>query len=196
MKIFNKQKNNGFTLIEIMVATSIFMIIMLMAMGAIITSSNSAKKAQALLSAMDNVNFALEGMTRSLRTGSGYTCLSSASSASIATCNTTSGTQYIGFISADKTNGSNIDTIYYKGSSPDHANSLRRTKIVNGITSDVDLISTDVSIDDLMFYVKGNVSTDQIQPSVYIIMKGVATVKGVKDYSFAIQTMASQRSTK
>lgn len=48
MSHFFTQKNKfftaGFTLVELMVATSIFMIIMVMALGSLVISSDSAKK--------------------------------------------------------------------------------------------------------------------------------------------------------
>jgi Tfp pilus assembly protein PilE len=81
--IKNFKKTTGFTLVEIMVATSIFMIIMLVALGALISSSDTAKKSQALRTAMDNVNFAMESMTRSLRMGTDYYCVLSGSSVSL-----------------------------------------------------------------------------------------------------------------
>ncbi len=73
MKKYSSQK--GFTLIELMVATTIFMIVMLVAMGSLVTSSNSAKKSRYLRTAMDNVNFAMDSMTRSLRTATDYSCI-------------------------------------------------------------------------------------------------------------------------
>jgi type II secretory pathway pseudopilin PulG len=81
--IKNFKKTTGFTLVEIMVATSIFMIIMLVALGALISSSDTAKKSQALRTAMDNVNFAMESMTKSLRMGTDYYCVLSSSSVSL-----------------------------------------------------------------------------------------------------------------
>ena len=75
IKITNKK--NGFSLVELMVSMSIFMMVVLMALGALLTVSNTAKKSQALHQAMDNVNFAVESITRSLRTGTSYYCISS-----------------------------------------------------------------------------------------------------------------------
>ena len=76
--MINLQNNakKGFTLIELMIATTLFSIIMLMGVGSLVVSSNSAKSAQKLRVAVDNVNFAMESIARELRTGMYYTCSS------------------------------------------------------------------------------------------------------------------------
>lgn len=72
MKLNNQQKNKGFTLIELMVATTLFVVIMLAAMSSLFTLLHESKDSRALRIAMDNVNFAMESMTRSIRMGVGY----------------------------------------------------------------------------------------------------------------------------
>ncbi|MDE2031132.1 MAG: prepilin-type N-terminal cleavage/methylation domain-containing protein [Patescibacteria group bacterium] len=175
-------KIKGFTLVEIMVSLSIFMIIMVIALGALVSASNDAGNARALRSAMDNVNFAMESMTRSLRTGSEYYCSNTItlpfSSATTRDCNGESG---IAFMPATSTNQ---DTAYISN------NGALQVCHPNC----VDITSPDVSIDMLKFFVKGTSTTDNIQPSIYIIMKGTVTIKGVPN-TFAIQTMVSQRSS-
>ena len=73
MSIINFSKNNtaqkGFTLIEMMVAVSIFAIVVTISMGAIFTIVDANKKAQSLKAVMNNLNFALETMTRTIKTG-------------------------------------------------------------------------------------------------------------------------------
>lgn len=59
----------GFTLIELMVSVSIFAIVMMMALGTMLTILDSNRKARTLTEVMNNVNFALENITRSMKTG-------------------------------------------------------------------------------------------------------------------------------
>jgi prepilin-type N-terminal cleavage/methylation domain-containing protein len=59
----------GFTLIEMMVAVSLFVIVVMISMTAILSVVDSTKKAQSLKSVMNNLNFALETMTRTMKTG-------------------------------------------------------------------------------------------------------------------------------
>lgn len=65
----------GFTLIEIMVAVSIFAIVTTVTTGALITVSDVNRKAQAIKVAMDNVSFAMDNMVLNLREGANFGCL-------------------------------------------------------------------------------------------------------------------------
>ena len=71
---------------------------------------------------------------------------------------------------------------------------MQRCEYINSATNCADVVSTDVNIQSLTFYVRGSSLTDGIQPSVKILVKGVVTLKGV-DTPFILQSMASQRST-
>lgn len=78
MKLFFLQKSfkqkKGFTLIEVMVSVSIFTVVMVVALGAILAIVSANRKAQALHTVINNVNLAVETMTRDLRTGYNYKC--------------------------------------------------------------------------------------------------------------------------
>lgn len=187
------KKNRAFTLIEIMVATSIFMIIMLVAMGALITSSDTAKKAQAMRIALDSVNYAMEGMTRYLRTGSDFYCTNDIPNLNPRTTNDClSGGTAIVFTPANDPQdphppGSQGYTYFWvQRAGNDGSHTIDNQQYV-------EIIPPNVDIEKLTFYVKGSSPTDKVQPSVYILVKGSVTVKGEKT-PFAIQSMASQRS--
>lgn len=193
-----KQKNTAFTLVEIMVATSIFMMIMLVALGALITSSDTAKKSQALRQAMDNVNFAMESVVRSLRSGTDYTCITSGSfilpGSPTADCpiGSAGGTAIV-FTPAKHL--TQRDTAYVLNTRVNGTKVLQRCYLSNPC---VDIVSPDVDVENLTFFVNGshsevNVPDDKTQPSVYILVKGNVAFKGQSN-SFAIQTNVSQRS--
>jgi prepilin-type N-terminal cleavage/methylation domain-containing protein len=63
------RETRGFTLIELMVAVSIFSIVLMMALGTVLTIMDANRKARTLTEVMNNLNFSLETMTRSLKTG-------------------------------------------------------------------------------------------------------------------------------
>ncbi len=193
-------RKKGFTLIELMVATSIFMIIMLMAMGSLVISSDSAKKSEGLRFAMDNVNFAMESMTRSLRTGTHYSCVLSGGTVDLSMTPEPSDCPLQGnnpgSLLAFMPAAADVDNLpspfaYQKVKRGDGLTSTLERCDRNGC---VDVVSSDVDVEDLRFYVDGSYPDDMVQPRVYILMKGTVTVKG-EPTSFAIQTVASQRST-
>ena len=70
-----ESKKSGFTLIEMMVAISIFSIVALIATSALITASRVNQRAQALKIATDNLQFALSSMAFKLRQGGNYRCI-------------------------------------------------------------------------------------------------------------------------
>lgn len=184
----------GFTLIEIMVAMTIFSLVMVIGIGALFTSSASAKKSKSLNTVMDNLNFAMENMTRSLRLGSNYYCnrtipISVAPNVYGEDCS--NGGESISFMSADE--DLEIDTTF-KLSDPD----LNGRRSIQKVFSDgmipytTNLTAPEVDIEELKFFVKGTDINDQIQPSVYVIVKGKVTIKK-EITNFAIQTLVSQR---
>ncbi|HEY4524583.1 MAG TPA: type II secretion system protein [Candidatus Paceibacterota bacterium] len=66
---------DGFTLIEIMVAVSLFAIVAVIVSGALVTTSEVNRKAQAIKLAMDNVSFAMDSISRNLSNGMFFSCL-------------------------------------------------------------------------------------------------------------------------
>jgi prepilin-type N-terminal cleavage/methylation domain-containing protein len=69
-----RTSQKGFTLIEMVVAIMIFVMVAMVALGALLKIIDSNKKSQAMKTAITNMNFALESMTRDLRVGSTYNC--------------------------------------------------------------------------------------------------------------------------
>jgi len=201
MQIQTKQKNNGFTLVELMVATSIFVIIMLAAMSSLFIMLDAAKNSKALRLAMDNVNFAMESMTRSIRMGTNYHCLPADSTIPDESIvenggkDCKGGGPLLAFISQPqegKTEGSLVGYLLKDDNVQGGNKTLLRC--TSSYSNDcVEITSSDVNVERLKFFVRGSEDPDdKTQPSVYIIMEGTVMVKGVPT-SFAIQTLASQR---
>ncbi len=70
--LLTKRSAAGFTLIEIMVAMSIFAIVALVSVSALIMANRVNQKAQALKVATDSLHFALSSLTFKLRQGKNY----------------------------------------------------------------------------------------------------------------------------
>lgn len=73
--IFTNKYSRGFTLVEMIVSLAIFSIVAVVALGALMKIIGANKKAQTLQSAMTNINFALESMSREMRVGSKFACI-------------------------------------------------------------------------------------------------------------------------
>ena len=69
-----RRAERGFTLIETMVAISIFTIVVTMGTAAVLNTNAVYRKATATRALLDNLSFVMEDMTRNLRLGSDYTC--------------------------------------------------------------------------------------------------------------------------
>src|SRR3989338_687085 len=64
----------GFTLIELMTALSIFIIVMTISMGSIIGIFDANRKSRSLKTVLNNLNLAVESMSREMRFGKNYHC--------------------------------------------------------------------------------------------------------------------------
>lgn len=191
-------KNLGFTLIELMVSTTIFSIIMIVAIGSLVTTLGIAKNYRALNFAMDNVNFAMESITRSIRMGTNYYCVKEGDSINMV--NNDNATQDCQIAVNQAERGTFIAFIPqdYDGTNRVGYKLARKNDGINYTIERCDgntcisIVSSDVNIEKLNFIVKGSNPDDGIQASVYILIRGNIVIRGVKN-SFAIQTMASQR---
>lgn len=73
MKTFNKTQS-GFTLIEMIVALGLFSVVITISVGALLSLIASNEQLQKEQSVMVNLSFALDSMTREIRTGTKYFC--------------------------------------------------------------------------------------------------------------------------
>src|SRR3989344_3008012 len=64
----------GFTLVEMIVSVALFAIVMLIAVGALLSVVEANRKAVAMQSVINNLNVAIDGMVRSIRQGQTYLC--------------------------------------------------------------------------------------------------------------------------
>ena len=76
---FHQSKSVGFTLVEMIVALGFFTVIMLVVISVLASVSGANEKARTMRIVIDNLNFAVENMARTLRVGSQYHCGSSGS---------------------------------------------------------------------------------------------------------------------
>ncbi|MFZ1075494.1 MAG: prepilin-type N-terminal cleavage/methylation domain-containing protein [Minisyncoccia bacterium] len=162
---------SGYTLVELIVSLGLFAIITTLAAGAYFMIIGLNRQAEGITTGIDNLSFALETMTREIRTGTGYP--------------TTDGTSN----SFTFTNNGGTTVAYDKDPV---SGALRRTA---GGTA-VALTDPSVTINNLSFTTTGGKKTDQLAPRVTIIVQGTVSVgSGGKTRSFNIETTAEMRGT-
>ncbi len=200
-------EKRGFTLVEVLVATAIFVVVMLVAITALLASQRSAKQGQAIRSALDNIQFTLESITRSGRLGTQYTCIPSGATyvnisggqdCATAPLSVTSG---VGFAFAlyDPILTTTDGYAFYLGTKTGGGGAIFRCVVRNGTSITfgstggcVAVTSPDIDVMAFTTVVEGADMSDGIQPSVKIIIEGKAIVSGVQT-PFFIQTLVSQR---
>ncbi len=68
------KQEKGFTIIEVMISLGLFIVIMIIGVGALINANNVHKKNQKIRSILDNLSFVMEDMSRNMRTGTEFNC--------------------------------------------------------------------------------------------------------------------------
>jgi len=189
-KVLTKNKEQGFTLIEIMTAVSIFAIVATISMGSILTVFDVNRKSESIKTVMDNLNLAVESMAREMRFGTSYNCnpsLPAPLPPNTIKQNCSSGAESMAFLS-----NNNTQIIVYRKSGA----MIEKSKDAG--STFVPVTAPEIIIDDLKFFVLGALpssseSGNPQQPKVLIKVKGTAGTKDGTKSDFTVQTLVSQR---
>lgn len=177
------QTNRGFTLIELIVSLGLLIVVVTVSSTTLLSLTDINRKAQSLRTAFDNLNLALESMSRDIRTGVVYTC----NPLGVATlsfkdsgndCTITSGTS-IAFLAA------NGKTVVYKKV----GTAIQRSR--EGGSNFHTLTSPNVKISEFSVGVSGTTRGGD-QPKVLMLIKGIAGTDEAQ-VSFVMQTSITQR---
>lgn len=172
------KKNRGFTLIEIIISVGLFATVMLLTSGAYLMMIGINRQAQGIATGINNLSFALETMTRTIRTGTNYSCNSGGGN---------------GGGNGGDCSGS--QTFYVTDSSGD----IQKYSVSNGsITqSGVALTDPSVTVSSLAFYASGTgrPPANYTQSRVTIIVTGEVSYGPGKTQSFTVETGATMRGT-
>lgn len=202
---------SGFTLIEMLVSVAIFTVVMVIALGALLSLSAAGRKAQTINTAVNNLSFAVDSMSRLIRTGLNYHCGTSGTLTQGQDCITTP-QSYIAFQVVDDSlngciQGSACTVVYCLSSagSTDTCNSstsctagsscslLRQICVGGSCGAFAPITSSEVSVSSLSFYVIGEASGDNIQPKVTMLVSGTVPVTATKSTVFNLQTSVTAR---
>jgi len=198
----------GYTIIETMIAISVFLVVMMTGMGSLVNANFMHQKSRDIRSIMDNLSFIMEDIGRNLRTGSKYHCFTSvdgdtipATTSSVVSAPKSCGTGGWG-IAFESTNGvaSNHDDqwVYYIGTNGSDSK-IRIYKSDAGPYAAASFIQltpdeVDININASGFSILGAEATptDKQQPFVTIRLVGTITYKNIAT-PFSLQTSISQR---
>lgn len=172
----------GFTLIELIVSVAIFSVVMVVALGALLSVAAGERRAESIKSVMNNLNFALDSMSRTIRTGYNYKCGSGGGDC-------TGGNLYMSLTSAA---GANVAYCLDAGAIKRHQTS--GTPDTSCASANfVPLTAPEVVVTNLTFYVVGTVQNDRTQPKVTISISGYTDVSATQRTTFNLQTTVTQR---
>jgi type II secretory pathway pseudopilin PulG len=187
------QRTRGVTIIETMISVSIFLIIITIGTGSLLSANAVHNKSRDLRSILDSLNFAMEDMSRNLRTGYRYRCLlgSDSLTTNLSTVQSCPSGWGIAFESATGTKGDDTDQwVYYINS---NGELFRST---DGGTSYVQLTPPEVELEiGSSFSVLGAglfSGGDEQQALVNIKLVGKVYYKNTST-PFYLQTSVSQR---
>lgn len=179
----------GFTLIEILVSVAIFSVVMVISLGALLSMSESDRKAQTLKSVINNLNFSLDAMSRSMRTGVNYHCdVTQLPVTTPRDCTQASaGATSIAFLSAD-----NQVIKYCRGNGSTCDSAGTAVLVSKNGAAYAPLTASEVVITNLQFYVTG-AETSLLQPHTVILLSGKVPVSASQTSSFDLETSVTQR---
>ena len=172
----------GFTLVEMLVSMALFTIVLTIALGALLMVIKANQQAKAIKLVVNNLNLALEGMSRELRVGTNI-------------CDNIVGTS----CNTDP-NGNGSNEIFYTTdqNEPLASYTIDSGRIMwceeqcNQPNKYLPLTGKDVVVEDLRFYVRGAENGDDTQPSVLIVLNGYSRQADAR-IELDIQTLVSQR---
>lgn len=171
-----RRHNQGFTLIELLTAISIFAIVMTVSLGSITGVFDANRKSRSLKAVINNLNLAMETMSKEMRFGRNYHC----GEGTVETPqNCPTGGGIMSFLSSENQQ----ITYRFAGATLE--------KQVNG-GDFVAVTAPELTLDDLTFFTLGAGTDNELQPKVIIKVEGHAgTEKGRS--GFTLQTLVSQR---
>ncbi|MEK7535857.1 MAG: prepilin-type N-terminal cleavage/methylation domain-containing protein [Patescibacteria group bacterium] len=182
----------GFTLIELLVAISLFSVVIIISVGALLSLGRAADRSHAIVTAIHNLDFAVEQMSRTLRVGGAYYCSNGVPPLSKETrdCTWKVGKQALSFTDKDE------QRIVYKFNQAKGSLDRENLSVIPHRTFSI--TAPEIRIESMTFNVFGSspFPLDSLQPRVLIRIKGRTAIPGMKEedqVDFDLQTSVSQR---
>ena len=198
------KKTSGFTLIEMMVAVTVFSVVMLVAAGSLLTVIDANRKALRLQDVLSSLNFALESMSRTARVGATYHGfpgigtiphpLTGPPIENPNDCSGSTGGTAFAFEPYRGDPNDKSDQVVYRLNQDTPSDTSWIERSTDGGNTWVPLTPPEVKITEFRVFVYGAKRTDQEQPRMRLRIRGSAGTAGRRDVStFDIQTTITQR---
>ncbi len=201
-RIFPQNTTSGFTLLEMIVAVSVFIVAILIIIGSLVSLNEESRKARTVRIVTDNLSAAVDSMSRNIRMGSSYHCGCGVSGVPSTPGDATFPTAPRNCAMTDTLgNGGDVcmafepeagltstssDQVIYRLS----GNRIERS--TDGGVSYLPLTAPEIKITDLHFYVYGTSPTVD-QPVVTMTVRGTAALSVKTTTDFNIQTTIDAR---
>lgn len=190
----------GFTLIEMIVSVAIFMFVMVIAVGSLVSIVGAGRKAQSIEAVVDNLRFALDEVSRVVRTGTEFNCSENISVEGVQDC--PSGGSQIAVINQYGAE----DKIVFRFADDDACNVDGGTAFTSGClmrstdggASFLPITSSEIEIDPAQsrFFVQGSASRsdgDTVQPMLVMTLSAKVTKGLSQPTELNLQTSVTQR---
>jgi len=193
-KLQTTNSRRGFTLVEMIVALGMFTTVMLVVVSVLASVAGANEKGRTLRIVIDNLNFAVENMARTLRVGSQYHCGANGATSGN-DCDEASIIIFHNF------QDNNVITAFRWKLDANSIGMIERSNACTDFTegdcnpSPGDwkrITAPEIDVKSLRFYVNGAEEDDDAQAQVFLLTRGTAG-KGSVQTDFNIQTTVTQR---
>ncbi len=189
-------KESGFTILEVMVAMSVFLVLVTAGIGAVLTAMAQHRATQNLRTAMDNLSFVMEDMARNIRLGSNVYCGTAdptfGPGGAVTPGDCPGGLNRIVF---NDLRGNHVTyTISVPSATLPFSPNAIYKRIGDVPGTDEQISAQEITIDFARsgFTVRGSVPGDGSQPSVVIRLAGKVTYRNIES-PFAVETTVTLR---
>jgi four helix bundle protein len=165
-KSYILNSKNGFTMVELLVAMSLFIIFVVISSGSFIRALRIQRAIVALIAANDNASLSIEQMAREIRTGTDF---SSANS------------------NLTFTNAKSIQVTYQLNS---ETMTIERGEDGSNFKP---ITATNVKINKLNFYLRGHQAGDGFPPRITVVLNAAPNIPTIQNISTNFQTTVSAR---
>jgi len=190
-----KKHNQGFSLIEMLVSIALFTVVITIAIGCLLVLISANSRAQNMQRVMTDLSFAIDSISREVRTGRALYCSDSVPDpeADETVTQDCDGGSYLSIIEGGEslTGGLSSQRITFHY---DSVNQVVERRVGNG--SWYPITSEDVNITELSFYVSDsatNESGDVKQANATVYIDGYVGERPSEETSFSLQTTVSRR---